>query len=188
VAATHRNLEELIADGRFREDLYYRLNVVSVTLPPLRERGDDIFELALFFLRRAAERTGKRIMQFDDQAIAALMQHSWPGNIRELENVVERAVVLAEGDRITLDGLPAPMRGGQVRPRGSASPASRSAILQPRTAALRTRTPAEFEESDERELLLNALGRCRGNKAEAARLLNMPRSTYHSKLKKYGLG
>jgi len=188
VAATHRNLEELIADGRFREDLYYRLNVVSVTLPPLRERGDDIFELALFFLRRAAERTGKRIMQFDDQAIAALMQHGWPGNIRELENVVERAVVLAEGDRITLDGLPAPMRGGVVRPRGTGSPTSRSAILQPRTAALRTRTPVEFEESDERELLLNALGRCRGNKAEAARLLNMPRSTYHSKLKKYGLG
>jgi len=187
VAATHRNLEELIASGRFREDLYYRLNVVSVTLPPLRERGDDIFELALSFLRRSAERTGRRIMQFDDQAIAALMQHRWPGNIRELENVIERAVVLAEGDRITLDDLPATVRGEFSRPQGSPNQVSRSAILQPRSAALRTRTSTAVEESDERELLLNALDHCRGNKAEAARVLNMPRSTYHSKLKKYGL-
>jgi transcriptional regulator with GAF, ATPase, and Fis domain len=187
VAATHRNLEQLITEGRFREDLYYRLNVVSVILPPLRERGDDIFELALFFLRRASERTGKRITQFDDQAIAALMQHAWPGNIRELENVIERAVVLADGDRITLDGFPAPVRGGFARTVGAPHVPSRSAILQPRTAALRTRMSPATESSDEQEQLLDALDRCHGNKAEAARLLNMPRSTYHSKLKKYGL-
>ncbi|MFO1096209.1 MAG: sigma 54-interacting transcriptional regulator [Planctomycetaceae bacterium] len=188
VAATHRNLEQLIAEGRFREDLYYRLNVVSITLPPLRERGDDIFELALFFLRRATERTGKRITQFDDQAITALMQHHWPGNIRELENVVERAVVLAEGDRITLEAFPLPVRGGSVRPSTSSAPPSRSAILQPRAAALRTRAPLAVASDDEPAVLLDALDRCRGNKAEAARLLNMPRSTFHSKLKKYGLG
>ncbi|MEX0585153.1 MAG: sigma-54 dependent transcriptional regulator, partial [Pirellulales bacterium] len=187
VAATHRNLEQLIADGQFREDLYYRLNVVSVTMPALRERGDDIFELALFFLRRSAERTGKRIIQFDDQAIAALMQHAWPGNVRELENAVERAVVLAEGDRITLDDLPAPVCGSLARTANVPTP-SRSAILQPRTAALRTRVSPVAGPDDERELLTDALRRCRGNKAEAARLLNMPRSTYHSKLKKHGLG
>ena len=188
VTATHRDLEQLIADGRFREDLYYRLNVVSVTLPPLRERGDDIFELALFFLRRAAERTGKRITQFDDQAIAALMRHPWPGNIRELENVIERAVVLADGDRITNEDLPTLMQGGVSRPAPLTAAPGRSAILQPRSAALRTRSPSVSHATDERELLLDALDRCRGNKAEAARLLNMPRSTYHSKLKKYGLG
>lgn len=186
VAATHRDLEQLIADGRFREDLYYRLNVVSVTLPALRERGDDIFELSLFFLRRAAERTGKRITQFDDRAISALMHHAWPGNVRELENAIERAVVLAEGDRVMLGDLPAPVSGGQAR-KATAPAASRSAILQPRTAALRTKVSLVAGASDERELLSDALERCGGNKAEAARMLNMPRSTYHSKLKKHGL-
>ena len=186
VAATHRNLEQLIAEGRFREDLYYRLNVVSVVLPALRERGDDIFELALFFLRRAAERSGKRITQFDDQAITALLQHSWPGNVRELENAVERAVVLAEGDRVTIDDLPAQVSGELTRTSVAPIP-SRSAILQPRAAALRTKVAPVAGTSDERELLSDALQRCGGNKAEAARLLNMPRSTYHSKLKKFGL-
>jgi DNA-binding NtrC family response regulator len=190
IAATHRNLEELIAEGRFREDLYYRLNVVSLTLPALRERGDDIFELALYFLRRAAERTGKRITQFDEAAIAALMRYHWPGNIRELENAIERAVVLAEGDRITLDDLPGALVDQSTSSRAR-EPNSRSAIVMPHTVAARTRavSPAVLVtgSDDERELLVQALVQCRGNKTEAARLLNMPRSTYFSKLKKFGV-
>jgi transcriptional regulator with GAF, ATPase, and Fis domain len=190
IAATHRNLEELIADGTFREDLYYRLNVVSLTLPALRERGDDIFELALYFLRRAAERTGKRITQFDEAAIAALMRYHWPGNIRELENAIERAVVLAEKDRITLDDLPAALLD-QTVPSRAREPHTRSAIVMPHTVAARTRavSPAVLVagSDDEREMLVQALVQCRGNKTEAARLLNMPRSTYFSKLKKFGV-
>jgi transcriptional regulator with GAF, ATPase, and Fis domain len=192
IAATHRNLERLIADGRFREDLYYRLNVVSITLPPLRERGEDIFELALFFLRRAAERMGKRVTQFDDDVIAALSRYHWPGNIRELENVVERAVVFAEGEGVTLEDIPVGLREGAppeaIRGIGPAT----STLLIPRTAAVRSRpAPSAVVVSgsdDERTVLVRALEQCQGNKAEAARLLDMPRSTYFSKLKKHGLG
>ncbi|HVW03146.1 MAG TPA: sigma 54-interacting transcriptional regulator, partial [Planctomycetaceae bacterium] len=106
IAATHQNLERLIAEGRFREDLFYRLNVISITLPPLREREHDVFELALYFLERASSRVGKRITHLDEEALEALRGHRWPGNIRELENVIERAVVLAEGTSITLLDLP----------------------------------------------------------------------------------
>src|SRR5690606_35614926 len=88
ITATHQNLEELITQGRFREDLYYRLNVISVILPPLRERHEDILELAFFFLNRASNRSGKKIRHVDDQALAALERHPWPGNIRELQNIV----------------------------------------------------------------------------------------------------
>ncbi|RMG40550.1 MAG: AAA family ATPase [Planctomycetota bacterium] len=106
VAATHRDLRKMIAEGKFREDLYYRLNVITIWLPPLRERREDIFDLALHFLRRAAERTGKPVRRIDEAVIPLLEAYPWPGNVRELENVIERAVVLAEGDRITLDDLP----------------------------------------------------------------------------------
>jgi transcriptional regulator with GAF, ATPase, and Fis domain len=191
IAATHRNLERLIAEGRFREDLYYRLNVVSITLPPLRERGEDIFELARFFLRRAAERMGKRVTQFDDDVIAALSGYHWPGNIRELENVVERAVVLADGERVMLADIPVELRDGGSLELLRGTDRSASTLLIPRTAAVRSR-PAPSAvvvtgSDDERALLLRALEQCQGNKAEAARLLDMPRSTYFSKLKKHGL-
>ena len=106
IAATHQNLERLIADGRFREDLYYRLNVISIHLPPLRERPEDILDLAVSFLKAASTRGGKRIARFDDDALNALMRYSWPGNIRELQNVIERAVVLAERETVELKDLP----------------------------------------------------------------------------------
>jgi transcriptional regulator with GAF, ATPase, and Fis domain len=191
IAATHRNLERAIAEGRFREDLYYRLNVISITLPALRERGDDIFELALFFLRRAAERTGKRVTQFDGDVIAALSRYHWPGNIRELENVVERAVVLTEGERVTLPDIPAELREGTGPIMARAVPPVASPLLVPKSAAVRTR-PAPTAvlvagSEEERSWLLHALHQCDGNKAEAARLLDMPRSTFFSKLKKHGL-
>jgi DNA-binding NtrC family response regulator len=192
IAATHQPLEQLITEGRFREDLYYRINVISITLPPLREREEDIFELAVFFLRRAAERTGKEVLQLDDPAIDRLMQDPWPGNIRELENVIERAVVLAEGERISVADLPPELRGERNHPHlpPRAEP-RRPAVLTPRTAALKTtgtpRATLVIGSDDERAMLLDALERCRGNKAEAARLLGLPRSTYFSKLKKHGL-
>ncbi len=97
LAATHQDLEALIRAGRFREDLYYRLNVIPLRTPALRERREDIFELAVFFLGRHARRIGKPVAHLDDEAVEALVAHDWPGNIRELENVIERAVVLADG-------------------------------------------------------------------------------------------
>ena len=121
VAATHQDLEALIRAGRFREDLYYRLNVISIRAPSLRERKDDIFELALYFLGRHAQRIGKSVTHLDDDAIEALVAHDWPGNIRELENVLEAAVVLADGPALTVNDLPLQTRPpGRRRSRWSA--------------------------------------------------------------------
>ncbi|MCA9054191.1 MAG: sigma 54-interacting transcriptional regulator, partial [Planctomycetaceae bacterium] len=204
MAATHRNLEEFIAAGRFREDLYYRLNVVSVTLPPLRDRGDDVIELAVKFLRRACLRTGKSVSHFDEAVLEMLRDYSWPGNIRELENAVERAVVLAEQDRIRLEDLPPVLQTTRVTARrgvayrNPADVSTRPALSAPRPRESLAAAPAADLSSDagmppvigsdeERQMLKEALGKARGNKARAARLLGMPRSTYFSKLRKHGL-
>jgi DNA-binding NtrC family response regulator len=177
IAATHQNLERLIADGRFREDLFYRLNVISITLPPLREREHDVFELALYFLERAATRVGKRITHIDEEALEALRGHRWPGNIRELENVVERAVVLAEGTSITLLDLPPEVT----------SPAPYLSIETKPQLLEVPRTIETTRNAGEREQLLQALREANGNKAQAARLLGLPRSTFFSKLKKHAI-
>jgi transcriptional regulator with GAF, ATPase, and Fis domain len=110
LAATHQDLEALIRAGRFREDLYYRLNVIYLHVPALRERREDVFELAVYFLNRHAHRTGKLVTHLDPEAVEALVAYGWPGNIRELENIVERAVVLADGKAVTLDDLPPELR------------------------------------------------------------------------------
>ncbi|MDO9620426.1 MAG: sigma 54-interacting transcriptional regulator, partial [Moraxellaceae bacterium] len=101
IAATHRNLKQLIKDSLFREDLYFRLNVMEIELPPLRDRGMDILELAQALLKRTIERIGSEPLTFSNCALEAISQYAWPGNIRELENAIERAVILCENDRIT---------------------------------------------------------------------------------------
>lgn len=175
ITATNQNLERLIEQGQFREDLYYRLNVISITMPALRERVDDVFELALHFLDRASRRLGKTISRIDAEALAALERYHWPGNVRELENAIERAVVLADGEAISLGDLPAEVASAARRlPRR---------IVETKPTPLTTAA-----DGDERELLAGALRQCGGNKAEAARMLGMPRSTYYSKLTKYKLG
>ena len=180
IAATHQNLERLIAEGKFREDLYYRLNVISVTLPPLRERYEDVLELAVFFLRRAASRAGRRITKFEDDAIDLLLQYSWPGNIRELQNVIERAVVLAEGETITVSDLPVDLQS-------PGAPVDRGTMSRPESEFGNLNGNREDDPIAERRKLLEALEKSGGNKARAARLLGLARSTYFSKLKKHGL-
>ncbi len=189
IAATHQNLERLIAEGKFREDLYYRLNVISVTLPPLRDRKEDLIELALHFLLKAAERAGKPITYIDEIALEAMAAYHWPGNIRELQNVIERAVVMCEGRQITIGDLPHAVAQATFNTVSTAEPAS---------AETRPRTPRALAEAavsrtvigsdTERQQLVSALQRCSGNKAEAARLLGIPRSTFFSKLRRHGLG
>ena len=110
LAATHQDLEALIRAGRFREDLYYRLNVICLHTPALRERREDIFELAVYFLNVHSQRTGKLVTHLDPEAVEALVAYDWPGNIRELENVLERAVVLADGPAVMFDDLPQELR------------------------------------------------------------------------------
>ncbi|MBS0265161.1 MAG: sigma-54-dependent Fis family transcriptional regulator, partial [Planctomycetes bacterium] len=180
-----------ILEGRFREDLFYRLNVISITLPPLRDRADDMIELALYFLNRAAERAGKRITHLDEPVLDALRRHPWPGNIRELENAVERAVVMADGPVIRLNDLPETIVAStrqvriiETKPARLESPAAAEMqVLLNSTAAS---PPAAPDINPERQALADALQRTGGNKAEAARLLGIPRSTLFSRLKKYG--
>lgn len=193
IAATHQNLERLIAEGKFREDLFYRLNVISITLPALRERADDIFELALYFLSRAAVRAGKRVTHLNDDAVDALRRYSWPGNIRELENAIERAVVLAEGPGIGIGDLPREIAEGRAPSLRvfETKPARGTPVLTEesggRDSTLIGTGSGTFEAISERQRLMDALLRSGGNKAEAARLLGLPRSTFFSRLKKYGI-
>lgn len=214
ITATHQNLEQLIEEGKFREDLFYRLNVISMELPPLRERREDIVELALHFLNRTARQMGKPLTLMEEAALTVLENYDWPGNIRELENVIERAVVLAEGSTLRLQDLPAQLMSGephQGQRRSEAtptieqpkavfqkSPPDRSKTTTQTSAALSPARTAENKpavsggngrkpEYVEREELKAALERCEGNKAQAARLLGMPRSTFFSKLKRHGL-
>src|SRR5262249_47472403 len=110
VSATNRDLAQRMAEGAFREDLFYRLNVIEVMLPPLRDRTEDVLPLAEHFLQEAAQRTGKRMHGFTQAANKIILAYPWPGNVRELENLVERAVALAEGDLIGPDDLPVQVR------------------------------------------------------------------------------
>ncbi|MBX9790331.1 MAG: sigma-54-dependent Fis family transcriptional regulator [Pirellulales bacterium] len=195
IAATHQHLEDLIRRGRFREDLFYRLNVISLRCPPLRERSGDVFELALRFLRHYSQRAGKHLTRIDDDALEALAACPWPGNIRQLENAIERAVVLAEGESITRADLPPEVLAAaeltDVTP-----PRRRKARLPAPSAAdglllgAHAASDAPFDEVPdefERDRLLATLHDCGGNKALAARRLGMPRSTLFSKLHRLGI-
>lgn len=192
VAATHQDLEQLIAVGRFREDLFYRMNVISLTLPPLRERKDDLLELAVHFLHLASQKSGKRVFHLDDAALSILEAYSWPGNIRELQNVIERAVVMAEGDSVLVAHLPAELVNAATSPgrfaRISQTASQRSELTSaiPRLEGTRPRQTPNLPD-EEVAILKDALMRCDGNKTEAARMLGMPRSTFFSKLKKHGI-
>jgi transcriptional regulator with GAF, ATPase, and Fis domain len=185
IAATHRSLEELIAQGRFREDLYYRLNVISITVPPLRERREDVPELALHFLRACAQRSGTAVTQIDDDAMVALKSFSWPGNVRQLENVIEGAAVMTEGTTVTLDELPPellPTGNGVATFENGEGEEEDGEITKPGIRGERAE-----RDRRERERLVRALAAARGNKAEAARALGLARSTLLSRLKKHGL-
>lgn len=186
IAATHQDLENLIRQGRFREDLFYRLNVISLSVPALRDRCEDIPELALHFLRLYALRAGRPVPQLDDDVLAALKGYPWPGNIRELENVIERAVVVAEGVTITMQDLPMEI----VRPALELVGASSADWSSDETNVIRVRKESEEQldrDERERERLVRALAVARGNKAEAARALGVARSTLVSRLKRHGL-
>jgi transcriptional regulator with GAF, ATPase, and Fis domain len=197
IAATNQSLEELIKTGRFREDLYYRLNVIGLHSPALRERMEDVLELATHFMRKFAAQMGKNITGISPAAADALLSYGWPGNIRELENVIERAVVLAEDGDVDLPDLPPEIVLAATR-----EPSERSAVVASRSEGNRTgavvveRSFALVEANAgladelsefERRRLVDALTAAGGNKAKAARLLGYRRTTYCSKLKKYGL-
>src|SRR6476659_1014501 len=180
LSATSRNLSEEIAAGRFREDLFYRLNVVPVRLPPLRERREDIPELVGHFLARFAADRRMLTPSISDEAMAALQAHDWPGNVRQLRNIIERTIILAPGDRVScieVDLLPPEVLDNQSAMGGS------SATMTIMGSPLR-----EARESFEREYLKIQIRRFSGNISRTASFIGMERSALHRKLKALGLG
>jgi two-component system response regulator AtoC len=172
VSSTNRELEDAIARGAFREDLFYRLNVLRIELPPLRERAEDVPALAAAFLLEFSRELGKRAIAIDDDATALLRAYRWPGNVRELRNAMERAVVLARGDRVDAALVRELLPGA----------AAREEAPVPTTLAL----DAAVSEA-ERKAILRALAAADDNKAEAARLLGIGERTLWTKLKQHGL-
>jgi two-component system response regulator HydG len=172
VAATNRRLEEEVKAGRFREDLFYRVNVMDVAMPPLRERREDIPLLAAFFLERFARREGKALRGIAGAALERLSCHDWPGNVRELENAIERGVVVAPGPFIEVADLPPHLRPAAAAAAPAADFAGRDVTL------------AEVEKA----LVAAAMERHGGNKSQAARALGISRKLLYSKLREHGLG
>lgn len=181
VAATHRDLKRLVAEGRFREDLYFRLNVFPIRIPPLRERGRDIDLLAQAFVRRYAQRMGRSVEPLSETQLQFLRAYDWPGNVRELQNVIERAVILASGPEVPLERALAGFVSPQLSPPASVPPVT--------AAPSRILTAAELE-ALERENLTRALESCRwqiSGDTGAARVLGVPPSTLSSRLKALGI-
>jgi DNA-binding NtrC family response regulator len=176
VAATNENLEGLIRQGRFREDLYYRLSVIPLDLPPLRERRSDVPLLAGHFLARMAAASGRRLT-FRPEVLAALSEHTWPGNVRELENVLSRAATLCEGDAITLDLLPTKLQSLVPTP----APATPAVESLPGAAVPAGATLRAFLREKERAYLRQVLEQHGGSKEAAARALGISLATFYRK-------
>ncbi len=182
VAATNRDLASMISKGEFREDLFYRLNVLPIELPALRERREDIPKLAGHFLERYTKRFGRPVIEISKRALQLLQGYDWPGNIRELENVIERGVMLAKGTELRPEHLMLPGRGALD---GAATPHS---------PVGRVEEPAADESGDllslaevERRHVLSVLKACAGNQKRASSILQISKSTLWRKLKEYGV-
>jgi DNA-binding NtrC family response regulator len=172
VAATNKSIEEEVRMGRFRHDLYFRLKVVAITLPPLRDRGEDVLMLARHFMREFSKKFQKTFQDFTPQATAALLAYPWPGNVRELKNLVERVVLLEEGDFIDAEHLPPEMLGRRVAPATAATAAVRDALSPPTLAQI------------EADHINDVLRLTAGNKSRAARILGISRQGLIEKLRR----
>jgi len=176
IAATNRDLKAVVDQGEFREDLYYRLNVVNIALPPLRERPEDVSLLLSHFLQLAAEENERELNGFTPEAVKVLTAYDWPGNVRELRNCVERMVVMARGASLTLKDVPVEIRSAV----GEALEAEKDAVAEDANAL--------DMDAQERNLIARALRETGGNRTEAAKKLGISRRTLHRKLHAYDLG
>ena len=165
ITATNEDLTELVKDGEFREDLYHRLNEFSIRVPSLKDRAEDLMIFANFFLELANYELEKEVTGFNDSAIASFKNYSWPGNLRELKNVVKRAVLLTPGDIVTEKVLPYEVVSSKAADPGFGL----------------------FKNKNEQELILDALEKSNGNKSKAARILSIDRKTLYNKLKQYDI-
>jgi two-component system NtrC family response regulator len=170
VAATNKNLEEMIKKGTFREDLYYRLNVMTISIPPLRERKEDVPLLLDYFLKKSEKEIGKEIKGFSREAFDALMKYDYPGNVRELENIISRSIILCRGEQISLDDLPLNVFSPNEKNTTKAYNG-----LEQQVGTL------------EKNLIISELRRCGGNQSQVARNLKITERKLRYKIKKYGL-
>ncbi|HEX9102304.1 MAG TPA: sigma 54-interacting transcriptional regulator, partial [Polyangia bacterium] len=184
LAGSKKDLKAMVAEGKFREDLYYRLNVFPITLPPLRDRSEDLPRLVEHFVGKFNRVTGKSVRGFDPSALAALGQYQWPGNVRELENVVERAIIVARGSEVTASDLDFGRRGGVHTPLPTPAAGTPLSALQGGGAAQPLQ--ARLHEQEKAEIVA-AIDRNQGNIAGAARALGINRSTLYYRLRKHGL-
>jgi two-component system, response regulator FlrC len=181
IATSNRNLVEAAREGKFREDLLFRLNVVNLKIPPLRERPADAIELAQYFARKYAEANGVPVRPLSTEARHALTVHRWPGNVRELENTIHRAVLLATGPEIGVDGILTPDGARLDQSRGSSAVAHAALAAEQVTRSLIGRTVADVE----RDLILETLKSCFGNRTHAANILGISIRTLRNKLNEY---
>jgi transcriptional regulator with PAS, ATPase and Fis domain len=169
ITATHRDLLGEVAAGRFRQDLYYRLDVVGLHLPPLAERRDDVPLLAFYFLRKHAARSGRAVEDMDPAVMEALLNYDYPGNIRELENIIERAVTMARGEKLVMADLPPALVEQAVH------------VVREKSGRLPTLEEREID------YIRHVLERCGQNRTQAAKVLGIDRVSLWRKLKKYGM-
>jgi transcriptional regulator with PAS, ATPase and Fis domain len=194
IAASNRDLWDLVEAEHFREDLYWRLNVVPIVIPPLRERKEDIPELVSHFLTAYSERNDRYVVYFDKEALDLLVAYDWPGNVRELQNYIERAVVMAEGDELTVDLLPEVVRGERRRSNGRMRGVDLETLTyQVVQEGLTNSGPDEdnlhtkIVNRVERELIAQVMLSCNNVQTKAATRLGINRNTLHKKLKEYDL-
>ncbi|HEY9006020.1 MAG TPA: sigma-54 dependent transcriptional regulator [Ohtaekwangia sp.] len=175
ITATNDDLAESVRKGQFREDLYHRLNEFKMRVPSLRERGSDLEEFLVFFRTGANKELGKNVTGFDDEVMSIFTSYDWPGNLRELKNVVKRAVLLTTGDRVQVDAIPAEMLAAvkEMQSKG-----------QPKVPIYDLKA---LQEVQEREMIVRTLKEARYNKSKAARILNIDRKTLYLKMEKYGI-
>jgi transcriptional regulator with GAF, ATPase, and Fis domain len=176
IAATNADLRRMVDEGRFREDLYYRLNVINIHLPPLRERREDVPPLVEFFIEKYCEENGKPRYRISAEALKALMDYHWPGNVRELENAIERAVVLAHSDRIDRDLLPEAIVSPSARfsTLSSFAPSADSSLF-------------DMLDAFEKRVIVEMLEQCGWSQTEAADRFHIPLSTLNQKVKRHGI-
>ena len=192
IAATNKNLEEAIQRGEFREDLFFRLNVIPIQVPPLRERREDIPLLVQHFAKHTSEEHNLKPKRFDPRAMETLQRYRWRGNIRELRNTIERLMIMAPGDLVRVEDLPAEVRGDSPAPRPTAPQMEPAAAAGQAPVTSTSPTPApgtlrEFKEAAERAFLVEKLRENNWNISKTAEALDTPRSNLYKKLEQYGI-
>jgi len=196
IAASNRDLAQEVKDERFREDLYWRLNVVPIQIPPLRKRVEDIPDLVAFFLNHYSEANQRFVVHIQKEAIEAMQDYHWPGNVRELQNYVERAVVMADEDELTVELLPAVVRSGDSGSPGTVNLRGLDLDTLTQEVVQQGVRAAELEKAElhsfvvnrvEKELISQVLASCNNVQTKAAGKLGINRNTLHKKLKEYGL-